>query len=148
MTSDAIGFDALSGSSHEFLMLWLLQEFYLSMNADKKTSPSEVIPYLGTQIDVSNATISIDPDELHTIYLECLGSQHKKYLTKKGLWLLIGKLIYVHKCVAPARDIINRILTLLMNSANRNKIKLIAEFLQTLTLVYEVFTSFQWYHHA
>ena len=110
----------------------LLQELGLPMNPGKKTPPSEVITCLGIQIDIPKATISIDPEKLRAIYLECFGTQHKKYITKKGLQSLIGKLIYIHKCVAPARIFINRILGLLRESTNRNRIKLTKEFFADL----------------
>ena len=105
--------------AHEYVdaLSNLLQELGLPMNADKKTPPSEVITCLGTQIDIPNAAISIKPDKLHTIYLECLSSQHKKYLTKKDLQSLIGKLICIHTGSWP-----HRILVLLRYSTNRKKI--------------------------
>ena len=72
----------------------LLKELGLSMNVDKKIPPSQVMTCLGIQIDIPNSTISIDPDKLHSIYQECVKTSNKKYLTKKGLQSLIGKLIY------------------------------------------------------
>ena len=61
----------------------LLQDLGLPVNLDKKIPLSEVITYLGIQIDISKATISIDPGKLRVIYLECLGTQHKNILPRK-----------------------------------------------------------------
>ena len=41
---------------------------------------------------------------------------------------LLGKLIYLHKCIKPARIFINRILSLFRESPNSKNIKLTAEF--------------------
>ena len=53
--------------------------------------PSEVITCFGILIDTPKATISIDPKKLCYL-MECLGTQHKKYTTKKGLQSLLALL--------------------------------------------------------
>ena len=47
---------------------------------------------------------------------------------KKQLQSLLGHLLYVHKCVKPARFFLNRMLKLLKNSHNAPYIKLTATF--------------------
>ena len=84
-------------------------------------------------MDIPNSTISIDPDKLHSIYQECVKTSSKKYLAKKGLQSLIGKLIYIHKCVVPARAFNNRMLALLRSSTNSNRIKLTTELFSDLS---------------
>ena len=42
-----------------------------------------------------------------------------KKLNKRGIQSLLGKLIYIHKCVKPARSFINRILHLFRNNTGR-----------------------------
>ena len=76
--------------------------------------------------------VSIDPDKLHAIHQECIKTNSKKYLTKKGLQSLIGKLIHIHKCASPARAFINCMLALLRSSTNRNRINL-TEFFSDLS---------------
>ena len=56
----------------------------------------------------------------------------KKHTTKKALQSLLGKLVYVHKCVKPARLFINRMLTLLRKNGHRNKITLDRDFFKDL----------------
>ena len=110
----------------------LLQELGLPMNEDKKTPPSQLITCLGIQIDIPNATISIDPNKPQSIFQECVKTSHKKFITKKGLQSLISKLIYIHKCVSPARAFMNRMLGLLRSSKNTKRIRLKAEFFSDL----------------
>ena len=42
--------------------------------------------------------------------MECGQIKDKKYLTKRGFQTLLGKLLYLHKCVRPSRIFINRML--------------------------------------
>ena len=102
------------------------------MNEDKKTPPSDLLTCLGIQIDIPNATVSIDPDKLHSIFQECIKTSYKKFITKTGLQSLIGKLIYIHKCVSPASAFINPMLGLLRTSKNTKRIRLTTEFFSDL----------------
>ena len=152
MASDAIGFimKGMSCKIHAYIddyvivaqrglafehfnnLVNLFQELGLPMNEDKKTPPSDLLTCLGIQIDIPNATVSIDPYKLHSIFQECIKTNYKKFITKKGLQSLIGKLIYIHKCVAPARAFINRMLGHLRSSKNTKRIRLTSEFFSDL----------------
>ena len=57
---------------------------------------------------------------LGAIYDECYMVRFKKKLNKRGMQSLLGKLIYIHKCVKPARIFINRILHLFRTSTRRS----------------------------
>ena len=70
--------------------------------------------------------MSITQDKLETIYEECLADS--KYLSKQAFQSLLGKLIYIQKCIKPSRIFINRILDLFRNNANNRKIYLTPEF--------------------
>ena len=48
----------------------------------------------------------------------------KKYCTKRQLQSLLGHLLYIHKCVKPARYFLNRMLEVLRNAHNANCIGL------------------------
>ena len=83
-------------------------------------------------MNLDNNTLSIDSLKLRSIFEECQKFANKKYTSKKALQSLLGKLIYVHKCVKPARIFINRMLTLLRNNAHKKKITLNHDFFQDL----------------
>ena len=83
----------------------LLQELGLPMNSDKTTPPC-----LGICIDLDTNTLNIDAENIGTIYDQCMKSLCKTTISKKHLQSLLGKLLYLHKCVKPARIFVNCIL--------------------------------------
>ena len=62
--------------------------------------------------------------------MQKLGFQN--YCSKKDLQSLLGSLLYVTKCVAPARSFLNRMLLLLRHNAHVSKILLTQDFFQDL----------------
>ena len=71
---------------------------------------------LGVEIDSINKTIAIPDEKLKAIQQMLEDWRHKKYCSKHQLQTLLGNLLYIHKCVRPARMFLNRMLDLL--SAN------------------------------
>ena len=98
----------------------LFIELGLPMNMEKRTPPSKILTCLGISIDIETNTLSIDREKLLTTHEECLQVAAKKYLTKRAFQLLLGKLIYVHKCVVPARIFINRMLVIFRENAHKS----------------------------
>ena len=72
--------------------------------------------------------MNITQDKLKTILNECLAVSKKTYLSKQAFQSLLGKLIYVQKCVKPSRVFVNRILELFRNNSHQRKIHLTSEF--------------------
>ena len=107
----------------------LFTEVGLPMNPDKIVPPCTSMTCLGINIDISHNTLSIDHDKLLAIYQECTRVRTKKYLTKKSYQSLLGKLIYIHKCVVLARTFINHILALFRQNCHKKRIRLTAEFM-------------------
>ena len=64
----------------------------------------------------------IDRDNLSQIYLECIHASKKTTPSRKAMQSLLGKLLYIHKCVLPARAFINRILDLFRRNFQAKKI--------------------------
>ena len=106
----------------------LLTELGLPSNPDKQTSPCRKLTCLGKQIDLDANTLSIQPDKLQSIHLECINVSTRRHLTRTQYQSLLGKLLYIHKCVRPARTFINRMLTLFRANSKAKKIVLTAEF--------------------
>ena len=91
----------------------LLTELGLPMNEDKTVPPSSKLTYLGINIDIPNNTLSIDSDKVQAIHDVCANMITKKFITERQMQSLLGKLLYLHKCVKPARIFVNCILCFL-----------------------------------
>ena len=77
----------------------LLTELGLPSNPDKQTSPCRKLTCLGIQIDLDANTLSIHPDKLQSIYSSCLDVSTRRHLTRTQYQSLLGKLLYIHKCL-------------------------------------------------
>ena len=56
----------------------------------------------------------------------------KKIHLKKQLQSLLGKLLYIHKCVNPAHTFVNQILATFRQNTHRNKIQISSEMKQDI----------------
>ena len=83
---------------------------------------------MGIRIDVDANTLSIDTHKLRSIHEECIAVAGKRHLTKNAFQSLLGKLLYIHKCVVPARTFINRMLDLFRQNSTKRRIVLTEEF--------------------
>ena len=66
----------------------------------------------------------------------------RHHLTKTQYQSLLGKLLYIHKCVPPARTLINRMLTLFRANSKAKKIVLTADFHKDLNWFLNFLPSF------
>ena len=107
----------------------LITDLGLLINPDKKTAPTRRLTCLGISIDLDANTLSIEQNKLYEIYAECLQISTK---TRKKIQSLLGKLMYLHKIIKPARIFVNRILATFRNNFTERKIKLSKEFFQDL----------------
>ena len=106
----------------------LITNLGLPVNLDEVDSPTAELTCLGISINIDNSTLAIDKQKLDTIYEECCSTFKHKYLSRQKFQSILGKLLYIHKCVHPARIFINRILHLFRNSSGKKRIKLTLEF--------------------
>ena len=106
----------------------ILTRLGLPMNPDKRVPPCKALTCLGIHVDIDKASLSIDHDKFRAIHTECFHVSGKKYLSKRSFQSLLGKLIYLHKCVVPARTFVNRILQLFRENFHKKKIYLTSEF--------------------
>ena len=98
----------------------------------KLVAPSTSVTCLGIQIDTVKRTLSLPEGKLQEIVDLCKNWASKTYCSKKDLQSLLGSLLYVTKCVAPARSFLNRMLLLLRQNAHVSKILLTQDFFQDL----------------
>ena len=115
-----------------FSLIWV------SPQTRTKSPPTRVLTCLGITIDLDNNSLSIEQSKMGQIFEEWILVSKKSSLTKKQFQSLLGKLLYLHKCIKPARIFVNRILPVFRNNSHKNRIKLTKEFHKDV----EWFTNF------
>ena len=131
---DFIGVSSPSTATSDFQALGdLLTSLGLQESSEKSCSPSPVMICLGVQLDTNNFTLSVSSErlcELETLLHRWLT---KRTATKSALQSLVGKLVFVSKCVRQSRVFIARILALLGKLRhNHHHANLTAEFRKDL----------------
>ena len=117
--------------AYEFLKN-LLSELGLDISDKKLVPPSTSAVCVGILINTVDRTISIPPKKLEDIVHTCKNWKTKTYCSKNQLQSLLGSLLYITKCVKPARIFLNRILQLLRDNFENTKILLNTEFFRDL----------------
>ena len=87
---------------------------------------------LGILIDTVKGTLSIPPEKLHDIMQAVRHRLSKDIASKRQLKSILGLLLYIHKCIKPARIFLNRMLDLLRSCYGHQKIKLTPDFKRDL----------------
>ena len=113
-------------------LLSLLQDLGLDISEKKLCPPDTKVICLGILFDTVDRTISIPPDKLPEIVKVCHDWSDKKVVTKNQLQSLLGLLLYISKCVKPARYFMNRMLHLLRDNFVNDHIVLTHEFFRDL----------------
>ena len=110
----------------------LMNDLGLTISDSKLVPPCTQVVCLGVLIDTENGTVSIPPDKLSQINDTVRQWMQKVTCTKRQLQSLLGLLLYVHKCVKPARAFLTRMLALIMSGHASQKIHLTPEFRRDL----------------
>ena len=104
----------------EFDALYSLFEFLgLPINPKKVVPPSTALTCMGINVDVVSGIISIPQDKCLQILDTCPLFIEKKHITRRQLQSLLGKLLYLHRCVPASRSFVNRLLNTLRTSPHR-----------------------------
>ena len=90
----------------------------LAVAASKLQPPSQVVTWLGIQIDIPNNQLSINPAKLTQIKLCMAVAARRTFITKKHLQRLIGLANHLSKIVRAARIFICRLLAALRASTS------------------------------
>ena len=126
---DFIGVDDPTvAQSHFQMLLQVMAELGIPISEEKLFSPSTEVPCLGILINTAKGSLRIPDDKLAEVNQKCTKWASKHTATKKQLQSLVGSLIYIHKCVKPARLFVNRILATLREAPERGCIHLSQEF--------------------
>ena len=126
-----IGLPSNIQHSYDFL-LQLLQELGLEISHNKLVAPATSAVCLGILVDSVNRNISIPHEKLQEIVKLCASWNNKKFCTKNQLQSLLGSLLYITKCVRPARFFLNRMLQVLRDNHTSKNIRLTEGFLKDL----------------
>ena len=111
----------------------LIESLGLPINQEKVSKPIQQLTCLGIDINAHTGVLSIPPQKISQIKTFCLQWATRKYATRKSLQHLVGHLIYIHKCVSPARLFVNRVLQVLRNAPIRGRILLNEAFYRDIS---------------
>ena len=107
----------------EFKMLYSLFEFLgIPVNPKKVVPPTRSLTCMGVILDVDAGQMSIPQSKCLEILDLCYHYRACSHITKKQLQSLLGKLLYLHRCVIPARTFVNRLLNKLRQTTTRVKV--------------------------
>ena len=84
-------------------LLDLLQQLGLEISRKELVAPCTAAICLGILVNLVNLTISIPDEKLKEIVEICQVWRSKRTCTKTQLQSLLGSLLYITKCVRPAR---------------------------------------------
>ena len=113
-------------------LLDLMTQLGLTVSDKKLVHPVTQVTCLGILIDTIKGTILIPPDKLRDVTAVVRHWMAKDFATKRQLQSILGLLLYVHKCVKPARVFLNRMLDLLRSGHGQQKIRLTPDFKRDL----------------
>ena len=130
---DIIGHSVASKAEKSFDTLYnVLTELGFDISYKKVVSPATKVVCLGVEIDTTKFTVSITKDKTEEIISLCKKWTDKTHCSKKELQSLLGKILYITKCVKSSRFFLNRMLELLRKAGKRENIVINAEFRRDL----------------
>ena len=140
---DIIGHSVISKSNDSFQTLRdLLLELGFDISEKKVVEPSTKVTCLGVDIDTEKFTVSIPPEKITEILTEWHIWADRQECSKRQLQSLLGKLLYITKCVHLSRPFLNRMLDLLRSSDKLSKIYLTMDFKRDLNWFLEFIPKF------
>lgn len=110
----------------------LLKDLGLPINHDKTVQPCKALTCIGIRVDASLFTLSIDPQKLKEIFQACRIFLSYTTLTRQKLQSILGKLIYISKCVPAARIFVCRLLNILRSAPKHGRFKLNNDYYRDL----------------
>ena len=88
----------------------LLRDLGLEESLKKEHKPSNLMPFLGVNFDTNRLEMSVPPEKLEEVREEVSLWERKSTATKRTLQQLLGKLMWVSKCVKFSRPFMGRLL--------------------------------------
>ena len=120
--------DGVDTPEHAWVAFEFLGELLVAMglieSLPKALSPRTSMPHLGILVDTLLMIMQITPDRMEAILAELHLWQNKAEATKKELQSLLGKLLFVSKCVYNSRIFLSRLLNLLREAPEEGGVML------------------------
>ena len=135
---------------HHTLRYWILCLSWFD-SQPKLVAPATQVTCLGILIDTVKGTLSILPEKLEEINVTVRQWLSKNVVSKHQLQSILGLMLYVHKCVKPARVFINRMLELLRSAHATQRIILTTDFkcnLQWFAMFLPQYNGISMYDHS
>ena len=129
------------GPAYQFL-IQLLGQLGLDISQKKLNPPATEVICLGIMFNTIDRTISIPKDKLSRIIWLCEQWSTKSTCSRQQLQSLLGSLLYISKCVRPARFFLNRMLAVLRQDVRLTEFTLDVEFHRDLKWFSTFLTSF------
>ena len=130
---DFLGYGTPSVTDASFHMLLdVMSKLGLTISQKKLVRPTTKAICLGIEVDTVAGTVAIPSDKLAEVKDTILKWDYRSHCTKRELQSLLGTLLYVHKCVRPARTFLNRMLDLLRHAPDPSRIALTEDFSRDL----------------
>ena len=103
-------------------LLNVIRSIGLPINESKAFAPTARLLIMGIVVDVSKAMLSIEPAKLDEILNLCQLSLLRQRFTKREFINLLGKLLYISRCMKGARVFLNRMLAVVRAHHNASSI--------------------------
>ena len=149
---DFLGYGMPSVSCKSFdALIDVMTQLGLTISKNKLVEPTTKAVRLGILVDTMEGTIAIPPEKLDVVKEMVKEWRGKKWCTKRQLQSLLGTLLYVHKCVKPARYFLNRMLATLRCVSNPARVDLDQDFqrdLRWFDKFLPLYNGVSMYHHA
>ena len=140
---DVIGVASPSKANSAFMSLKnLITTLGLPINEDKVSEPVQELTCLGIHINSKTGELTIPHQKIQEIKQLCKDWASRAYATRKSLQKLVGHLLYLHKCIRPARLFTNRILHLLRSTPHTGRVSLNASFYKDVNWFVKFMASF------
>lgn len=110
--------------------LQLTSELGLQLAVEKCAPPTQVIQWLGYDINIPRMILSIPQEKMHQILQECKRWANRAKASKTMIQSLVGRLIHIANCIPHARKFVTRILSTLryMSAADQSWTSISTEF--------------------
>ena len=111
----------------------ILEKVGVKENLEKAVGPTTVIEFLGVTFNAVTCTMEVSPERLIEIDALIRKWQSMRFMNRKQLESLVGKLQFVSACVRPGRVLINRMLNEMRGLQRGKKYVIPSELRKDLT---------------
>lgn len=130
-----LSLEQANSAYHHFLRV--TNSLGLNLAENKCVPPTQVIEWLGYEVNTINMSVRIPQEKLDQVLQECLLWTGRRRATRAMIQSLAGRLVHISNCIPPGRRFIARILETLRRMENRKWTTITPDFLKDV----------QWFRH-